>query len=214
VPRIHTHPGMAQDEEQVVSRERDIANPCPRIRRLGRTMKMALAYSVGDKVVHPAHGAGVVKKVVLRTIAGEPRQYYLIDPLAYDDMEIMVAVDKVKLIGLRGASKRSEIRRTLRTLKGSPKRVSSNYKERQQQISDKLSSPKLNHVAEAARDLAAFKREKQGRMGVTDNRLLRQAREAIAGELAIVEDMPFEQALARIDEELMLSEAESEAAKE
>jgi CarD family transcriptional regulator len=169
---------------------------------------MALVYSVGDKVVHPAHGAGVVKKVVKRTIAGEPRQYYLIDPLAYDDLQIMVAVDKVKLIGLRGASKRSEMKRTLRILERSPERVSTNYKERQQQISDKLSSAKLRRVAEAARDLAAFKREKQGRMGVTDNRLLRQAREAIAGELAIVEDMPFEEALARIDEGLMLNEDE------
>jgi len=169
---------------------------------------MALVYSVGDKVVHPAHGAGVVKNVVLRSIAGEPRQYYVIDPLAYDDMEIMVAVDKVKLIGLRGASKRSEMKRTLRTLTGSPERVSSNYKERQQQISDKLSSAQLRLVAEAARDLAAFKREKQGRMGVTDNRLLRQAREAIAGELAIVEDMPFEEALAKVDEDLLLGEEE------
>jgi len=166
---------------------------------------MDLVYSIGDKVVHPAHGAGIVKKVVRRTIAGEPRQYYLIEPLAYD-MEIMVAVDKVKLIGLRVAAKRSEMRKTLRTLRGLPEQVSSNYKERQQQICEKLRSAELRQVAEAARDLAAFKREKQGRMGVTDNRLLKQSRETIAGELAIVEDMTFEDALAQIDEGLMLTE--------
>ena len=171
---------------------------------------MALVYGVGDKVVHPAHGAGIVREVVRRTIAGEPRQYYLIEPLAYDDMKIMVAVDKVKLIGLRSASKRSELRRTLRTLKGLPELVSGNYKERQQHINEKLRSASLHQVAEAARDLAAFKREKQGRMGVTDNRLLKQAREAIAGELAIVEDMPFEDALARVDEDLMLIDKEEQ----
>jgi len=171
---------------------------------------MDLMYNVGDKVVHPAHGAGIVKKVVRRTIAGESRQYYLIDPLAYEDMEIMVAVDKVKLIGLRGALKRSEMRRTLRALRGMPERVSGNYKERQQRISEKLSSADLLKVAEAARDLAAFKREKQGRMGVTDNRLLKQARDAIAGELAVVEDMPFEDALARVDEQLRLDEEDPE----
>ena len=167
---------------------------------------MDLVYGIGDKVVHPAHGAGIVKKVVRRTIAGEPRQYYLIEPLAHNDMEVMVAVDKVKLIGLRVAAKRSEMRRTLRTLRGLPEPVSSNYKERQQQICEKLRSAELSQVAEAARDLAAFKREKQGRMGVTDNRLLKQSRETIAGELAIVEDMTFEDALAQIDEGLMLAE--------
>jgi len=75
---------------------------------------MALSYQANDKVVHPAHGAGVVRKVVRRTIAGESRQYYLIDPLAHDGMEVMGAVDKVKLVGLRKASRRSKMRRTMR----------------------------------------------------------------------------------------------------
>ena len=167
---------------------------------------MALAYSTGDKVVHPAHGAGIVKKVVSRTIAGEPRQYYLIQPLAHADLEIMVAVDKVRDVGLRNALKRTEMKRTLRMLNATPEKVSSNYKERQRRIGQKLQSSNLGEVAEVARDLAAFKRLRQGRMGVTDNRMLKQAKECIAGELAIVEGLDFEDALARVDERLMVDD--------
>ena len=167
---------------------------------------MALAYRANDKVVHPAHGAGVVRKVVRRTIAGESRQYYLIDPLAHDGMEIMVAVDKVKLVGLRKASRRTKMRRTLRTLRGLPEQLPKDFKVRQTLISEKIRSADPPHVAEAARDLAAFKREKDGRLGVTDSKLLKRARECIAGELAVVEEIPFEDALSRIDEGLMLQD--------
>ena len=167
---------------------------------------MALAYRTNDKVVHPAHGAGVVRKVVRRTIAGESRQYYLIDPLVHDSLEIMVAVDKVKLVGLRKASRRTKMRRTLRTLKRLPEQLPSDFKKRQILISEKIQSADPPIVAEAARDLAAFKREKNGRLGVTDSRLLKRARECIAGELALVEEIPLEDALSQIDEGLMLED--------
>ena len=167
---------------------------------------MRLAYRANDKVVHPAHGAGIVRKIVRRTIAGEPRQYYLIDPLADSRMEIMVAVDKVKEVGLRRASKRRTMRRVLRTLKGLSETVPSDYKERQALIGDRIQSADPVRVAKAARDLAAFKREKDGRLGITDTRLLNRAREYIAGELAVVEEISFEDALAQVDQDLKLED--------
>jgi CarD family transcriptional regulator len=167
---------------------------------------MTLLYDAGDKVVHPAHGAGVVRRVVRRTIAGEPRQYYLIEPLAYDDLEVLVSVEQVGRIGLRDASKRSKMRKALRRLQGSPDEISSDYKERQRRIGEKLQSADPCQVAEVARDLTGLKRDKGGRLGTADTRLLKQARESIAGELAIVEDLTFEEALSRVDEALMLDD--------
>jgi CarD family transcriptional regulator len=169
-------------------------------------MGTTLAYQKGDKVVHPAHGAGIVKKVVLRTIAGEPRKYYLIYPLAHDDLEVMVAIDKVRLIGLRGASKRSKMRRTMRRLQKTPQDVPSDYKKRKQVLAEKLRSSDPYQLADVARDLAGLKTEKGGRLGVTDTKFLKQACESLAGELALVEEMSFDDALAQVGECLMLDE--------
>jgi CarD family transcriptional regulator len=174
-------------------------------------MGTTLAYQKGDKVVHPAHGAGIVKKVVLRTIAGEPRKYYLIDPLAHDDLEVMVAIDKVRLIGLRGASKRSKMRRTMRRLQKTPKDVPSDYKKRKQVLGEKLRSSDPYQLADVARDLVGLKSEKGGRLGVTDTKFLKQACESLAGELALVEEMSFDDALAQVGECLMLDEEAEQA---
>jgi len=162
---------------------------------------MTLAYQIGDKVVHPAYGAGVVMRVVRKNIAGEPRRYYLIDPLAYD-MEIMVAVDKVQLIGLRDAMKRSEVASILSTLREMPNPLPIDNDERQEILDAKLRSGDTNQVAEVVRDLNEFERQKEGRLGAKDARLLKRARESLAGELAVVEEISFEEALTQIDKAL------------
>ena len=162
---------------------------------------MTQIYEIGDKVVHPAYGAGIVKSVVRRSIAGEPRRYYVIDPLAHD-MEIMVSVDKAQLIGLRNAMRHSDLAEILSTLNASAEQLPPDHEERQQQLGEKLQSGDAYQVGEVVRDLTEFERQKEGRLGSRDARLLEQARECLAGELAVVEGLSFEEALARIDEAL------------
>ena len=169
-------------------------------------MEATLAYGIGDKVVHPAYGPGIVKRLVRRTISGAPHRYYLIEPVATDDTEIMVSVDRAKRLGLRKAVKRSEMARAVRTLAALPRMLPRDYRERQQRIKEQLESEGPNEVARAARDLAAFRRAKQGRLGITDARLLKRACERLAGELALVEDISLEDAISRINGILMLSD--------
>ena len=164
-----------------------------------------VTYTVGDKVIHPAYGAGVVTKVVRRSIGGSDRRYYLIVPLALDDTEIMVPVDHVARVGLRNAVGSREMARALTTLQGPPTQLASDYGERQQRVKEKIESRDPTRLAEVARDLAAFRRLKRGRIGSEDLRLLKRSREYLAGELALVESLSFDAALSRIDESLMLS---------
>ena len=168
-------------------------------------MEATLAYGIGDKVVHPHYGASIVKRLVRRTISGATHRYYLIEPLALDETEIMVSVDGAKRVGLRDAVKRSVMARALRALAGLPRQLSSDYKKRQARIKEQLESKDLHELAEAARDLAAFRRERNGRLGVSDTKLLLRARDRLAGELALVEDISFEEAMSRIDDTLILS---------
>ena len=167
---------------------------------------MTMTYGIGDKVVHPNYGAGVVTKVVRRTIGGGPRQYYLIEPLALSDTEIMVPVERANGVGLRNAVKPSEMERALTALEALPDTLSTDHKERQALIREKLGSQDPHQLAEVARDLAAFRRMRGGRLGAEDIRLLKRSRECLAGELALVESLSFEAALDRIDDTLMLTD--------
>jgi len=165
---------------------------------------MKPTYQVGDKVVHPIYGAGVVTGISQKSIAGDLRHYYIIEPMTYD-MRIMVSVEKAKDVGLRDVLKHSGIARILRVLRSTPDELISDYKERQSLAAEKLCSANPIEIAEVMRNLSWLQKQK-GHLGAKDRKLLDRARNLLAGEMAVAEDLDLENALARIETALGLDE--------
>ena len=57
-------------------------------------------YQIGDKVVHPMHGAGVIDSVVQRKVSGQVQEFYLLK-LSVGNMVVMVPTDNTGEIGMR-----------------------------------------------------------------------------------------------------------------
>ena len=57
-------------------------------------------FSVGDKIVHPVHGAGIIQKIEERKILGEVKQYYVLK-LPCSDMDVMIPIDSETSVGIR-----------------------------------------------------------------------------------------------------------------
>ena len=57
-------------------------------------------YAIGDKIVYPMHGAGIVEKIEEKEILGELRKYYVLK-VPCGDMKIMIPVDTSDAIGVR-----------------------------------------------------------------------------------------------------------------
>ncbi len=57
-------------------------------------------YQVGDKVVHPMHGAGVIDSIVQRKVAGKLEDYYLLK-LSVGSMTVMIPTGNTGEIGVR-----------------------------------------------------------------------------------------------------------------
>ncbi|MCF0150848.1 MAG: hypothetical protein HUJ80_05520 [Firmicutes bacterium] len=49
-------------------------------------------FSIGDKVVYPMHGAGVIKTIEEKKILGDIKSYYILH-IAHGSMQVMVPVD-------------------------------------------------------------------------------------------------------------------------
>ena len=168
-------------------------------------MTTIMIYGIGDKVVHPYYGAGIVRRLVRRTISGMPRRYYLIEPVALGQSELMIPVDRAGQVGLRKAVRPAAMARALRTLAGSPGKLSTDYKKRQERIRDCLQSRDPERLASAARDLSAFMRSHRGRLSLVDVGLLKKTREFLASELALIHDTTFDDALTRVDDFLAMN---------
>ena len=86
-------------------------------------------FQIGDKVVHPLHGAGVIEDIVERTIDGAPAQYYALK-LALDDTQIFIPTDACDKLGVRPVCSREQASALLRQLDGVTRGESKGWNQR------------------------------------------------------------------------------------
>lgn len=57
-------------------------------------------FKIGDKVVYPMHGAGIIEAIEEKEVLGKKRQYYIMR-MPIGNMKVMVPLDSVQQIGLQ-----------------------------------------------------------------------------------------------------------------
>jgi CarD family transcriptional regulator len=154
-------------------------------------------FAVGDKIVHPQHGAGVIAAIEQSEVLDEFNRYYVIE-LASADMRLMVPVTMAEEIGLRSVAGQRRARDLLRILKSSPEELPEDFKQRQAQVVGRIREGQAETLAEVVRDMAH--RSLDHTYSPTEARLYDQARTMLAGELALAKGLELEDVLAQIDE--------------
>jgi len=156
-------------------------------------------FEVGDAVVHPVRGAGVVVGIETRERDGEEEQYYRIKPVDEDVSVLMIPVDRVEEMGVRKAVDEGELKKVWEILQGEPHKLPSNYRKRHSMMREKLQTGDILEVAEAVKDMAGRRRGEKG-LTTRGKRIYETGLELLAGEIATVEEIPVVDARARIKE--------------
>lgn len=74
-------------------------------------------FSIGDKVVYPMQGAGIIEKIESQHILGEDRDYFVLKS-PYSDMKIMIPVKTCMQTGVRAIISAEEVDAVVEVLKG------------------------------------------------------------------------------------------------
>ena len=159
-------------------------------------------FEVGDKVVHPAHGAGVVAGIEEKELLEGFTYYYIIE-LAATEMKLMIPVRTAEEIGLRPVARPTQIEAIYKTLQAEPRDLINDFKKRQVLLTEQLKSGDIVDVAEVVRDL--YWRNHDSQLSPTESRQLESAKHQLAGELSLAEDADVEESLAQIDKTLQRS---------
>jgi CarD family transcriptional regulator len=153
-------------------------------------------FKIGDKVVHPYHGAGMIIGIEEKKFLDECGRYYIIELVACDGV-VMVPIDKVQKIGLRQVSETSTISRVMDVLASPPDNLSGDHRERQARAEEKLKTGDIIEVTEVVRNLAW--RNKQKRLTMADNRLYQRAQAFLASELALAKGIELQEAMKQVE---------------
>jgi len=146
---------------------------------------MATAFSdfqVGHCVVHPRHGAGIVKSIEAKRIGDTAHRYYVI---ATKDMEIMVPVKRAASMGLRPVHRLSLLRDALCACGEPPQaqEVEGDHRARKASLDEELKDGSFESAVHAARVLYYIKAQRP--LGTVDTRLYRRALGMICSELSL-----------------------------
>ncbi len=140
-------------------------------------------YNVGDKVVYPMHGAGIIEAIEEREVLGEKRRYYIM-AMPIGDMRVMIPLDAVDEIGLRQVIGTEEAGDVIEVLKGQKTKMSSNWNRRYRANMEKIKSGDVYLVAEVVRNLTIRDHEKG--LSAGERKMLDIARQILISELVLV----------------------------
>lgn len=159
-----------------------------------------MEFSIGDKVVHPIHGSGLVTGVEHEELVEGFEHYYVVE-IVDKGLTVFVPTRKASELGVRPATPRAELVHILQILRDKPQELPEDYRERQVPLQEKLTSGSLTQVAEVVRDLTWH--ERLDHLTAADSRLLDQGRDLLASEMALVTDGAVDDAHQVIDNTLI-----------
>ena len=142
-----------------------------------------MKFKVGDKVIYPNHGLGIVEGIETKTILGTTGGFYLLRMTA-SDTTVMVPIENVDNVGLRRAIEADEIE-TLFSLLGRGKIDShQNWKGRFKDNSDKMRSGSIYDAVDVLKNLMYLSRSKN--LSFREKRMLDRSKFLVVTEIAEV----------------------------
>ena len=154
-------------------------------------------FQVGDNVVYPHHGAGVVLKRESRDMMGESKDYLTIKIL-HNDMTVMVPCENAHVAGLRRVIDEEQVRRVVEVLTGEVSDMPKNWNRRFKYNREKIKTGDVYELAEVVRNLAI--REWEKGLSTGEKQMYTRAKKILASEFMYVLDKDEDGAEEHLDE--------------
>lgn len=156
-------------------------------------------FQVGDKIVHPMHGAGVVDSIVQKKVGGVVREYYILK-LPVGGMMVMVPTEHCEEIGVRPIVPGEEAERIIEQLSSIQVEMTSNWNQRYRENMMRLKSGNLLEVARVIKGL--MQREEARGLSTGERKMLHSAKQILISELVLAQNASYEDVEARVDKAL------------
>jgi len=142
-----------------------------------------VTFQVGDKVIYPNHGLGIVERVEEKTILGTTCGFFHLR-IVSNDTTVLVPVANVDGVGLRKAITDDEVARLFELLGDGRIDNHQNWKGRFKDNSDKMRSGSIYDVADVLKSLTFLSRSKS--LSFREKRMLDRAKFLIISEVSEV----------------------------
>ena len=161
--------------------------------------EVAIMFQVGDKIVHPMHGAGVVESIVTKKVNGVVREYYILK-IPVGGMLVMVPTENCEEIGVRPIGGKEGADRLIPAMPDIQVDMTQNWNQRYRENMLRIKSGDLLEVAKVVKGLML--REGDRGLSTGERKMLHSAKQILISELVLSQGASYEDVEARINNAL------------
>jgi CarD family transcriptional regulator len=141
-----------------------------------------VSFHIGDKVVYPNHGVGIIEQIGSRSIGANIERYYLLNIKA-SSLRVMVPCHNAASVGLRRVIRNGEVQKVLDLLSIGENGSNGDWKDRFKENSERMRTGSLLEVAGVLKSLIALHQSKP--LSFREKKMLERARYLLVSELAL-----------------------------
>ena len=161
-------------------------------------------YQVGDRVVHPMHGAGIIESIVQERLGGQLGSYYVFR-MPSGGLTLKIPTGSCGAIGVRALSTSGRIREVLGAIPGLEIDRTTNWNRRYRENLNRLKSGDLLEVAGVIK--ALMHRDGERGLSTGERKMLHNARQILLSEVVLAEDVEYADAESRVNAAMMAEES-------
>ena len=158
-------------------------------------------FKVGDIIVYPMHGAGVIETIEERSILDEKQSYYIIKMPG--EVKVMVPTAKAEEIGVRNIIDKETAGKVINVLEQDSTEMSMKWNKRYRDNVEKMKSGDIFEVADIVRNLS-FKQKDKG-LSTTEKKMLLNAKQILVSELVLAESKGKEEIESLVENKINMS---------
>lgn len=146
-------------------------------------MEVDYLFQVGEIIIYPMYGSGVIEAVEEKEFLGKIQQYYVIQ-MSISKTQIMIPTDKILHSNIRRVTNIIELKSLLYIFQHGESDKLLSWRERYKGNMDKVKTGKIKECAEVVRDLMRMKEEKA--LNTSEKDMLAHAHKILMNELELI----------------------------
>jgi len=145
-----------------------------------------MPFNVGDKVVYPNHGVGIIEQISYGMVNGRTETYYMLR-ITSSSLKVMIPRSNADAVGLRPVIRNGETIKVLGYIEKGKFNSHHDWKHRFKENSDRMRTGSLIEVAAVLKSLVALSRTKP--LSFREKKMLERAKYLLVTELATARNM-------------------------
>ncbi|HDX9580538.1 TPA: CarD family transcriptional regulator [Bacillus pseudomycoides] len=140
-------------------------------------------FQIGDNIVYPMHGAGIIEAIEEKEFSGKKQQYYVIK-MSVSNMQVMIPMGKILSSSIRPVTDILALKHIIHIFQHGESDKLLPWKQRYKMNMEKIKTGEIQEGAEVVRDLMRMQKEKA--LNTSEKKMLDNAHEFLISELGLI----------------------------